>query len=46
MQIAAAMPQFALAEGVATKRDRFMLIQWMTAFYHTGLRTDVARGLR
>jgi len=45
-KVVAAMPEFEKAEGVATKRDRFMLIHWMMVLYHTGLRMGEARGLR
>lgn len=45
-KVVAAMPEFAEAEGVATKRDRFMLIHWVMVLYHTGLRMGEARGLR
>jgi integrase len=45
-KVEAAMPRFAEAEGVATRRDRFMLIHWMMVLYHTGLRMGEARGIR
>ena len=45
-RVMAAMPEFALAEGVATKRDRIMLINWVMVLYYTGLRMGEARGLR
>ena len=41
-----AMPEFAKAEGVSTRRDRIMLINWIMVLYHTGLRMGEARGLR
>jgi integrase len=45
-KVIAAIPEFARAEGVATKRDRLMLVNWLMVMYHTGLRMGEARGLR
>ncbi len=45
-KLIAAMPEFARAEGVATRRDRLMLINWVMVLYHTGIRTGEARKLR
>jgi integrase len=45
-KVIAAMPEFAKAEGVSTRRDRIMLINWIMVLYHTGLRMGEARGLR
>ena len=45
-KLIAAMPEFAQADGVATQRDRLMLINWVMVLYYTGLRMGEARGLR
>jgi integrase len=45
-RVVAVMPTFAKGEGVATKRDRAMLINWVMVLYYTGIRTGEARGLR
>ena len=45
-RVIAVMPDFAQADGVATGRDRTMLINWVMVLYYTGLRMGEARGLR
>lgn len=45
-RLIAAIPEFARAEGMATGRDRQMLVNWIMVLYHTGLRMGEARALR
>lgn len=39
------LPEFLRADGVATRRDRLLLVNWMMVMVHTGLRMGEARAL-